>query len=96
MATSVAAMTPAPGLPITSATTTSTASAISQALSARNTSRPMPSPSWMVTPGARNFSGASRNEIASTMPSQTKIAATATPAQVSTSSPLTATVRRAR
>ena len=26
----------------------------------------------MVTPGARNFSGVSRNEIASTMPSQTK------------------------
>ena len=41
----------------------------------------------MVTPGARNFSGASRNEIASTMPSQTKIAATATATQVSTAPP---------
>jgi hypothetical protein len=39
--------------------------------SARNTSRPMPSPSSMVIPGARNFSGVSTNEIASTIPSQT-------------------------
>ena len=38
----------------------------------------MPRPIGIVTPGARNFIGASRNEIASTMPSQTKIAATAT------------------
>ena len=31
-----------------------------------------------MTPGARNLSGASRNEIASTMPSQMKVAAIAT------------------
>lgn len=38
----------------------------------------MPSPICLVTVGARNFSGASRNEIASTMPSHTKVTATAT------------------
>ena len=38
----------------------------------------MPSPIGSVTPGARNFSGASMNEIASTMPSQTNTAAAAT------------------
>ena len=31
----------------------------------------MPSPNGAVIPGARNFSGVSRNEIASTIPSQT-------------------------
>ncbi len=44
--------------------------------------RPMPSPSGMVTPGARNFRGASRKEIARTMPSHTKTAAPATAADV--------------
>ena len=38
----------------------------------------MPRPTCRETPGARNFSGASMNEIATTMPSHTKIAATAT------------------
>ena len=38
----------------------------------------MPRPTCRVTPGARNFSGASMKEIATTMPSHTKIAATAT------------------
>ncbi|GAA4195977.1 hypothetical protein GCM10023074_21030 [Microbispora amethystogenes] len=42
----------------------------------------MPRPIGTVTPGARNFSGASRNEIASTIPSQTKVAAAATAAEV--------------
>jgi hypothetical protein len=45
--------------------------------SARNTSLPMPSPSCTVMPGARNLSGASRNEMASTMPHQRKIEAVA-------------------
>ncbi len=49
----------------------------STVLSARKTRRPMPSPICNVTLGARNFSGASRNEMASTMPSQTKVTATA-------------------
>ena len=44
---------------------------------ARKTSRPMPSPRGTVMPGARNFSGVSRNEMASTMPSHTN--ATAAP-----------------
>ena len=44
MATSVAAVTPRLGLPITRATTINTASASSQALRARNTSRPIPRP----------------------------------------------------
>lgn len=50
-----------------------TANNHSHVFSARNTNRPMPKPICSVTPGARNFSGASRNEIASTMPSQTKV-----------------------
>ena len=53
------------------------AKATSTVLSARKTKRPMPSPICKVTLGARNFSGASRNEMASTMPSQTKVTATA-------------------
>ncbi|CPC06178.1 Uncharacterised protein [Mycobacterium tuberculosis] len=36
----------------------------------------MPSPICSVTPAARNFSGASRNEIATTIPSQTNATAT--------------------
>lgn len=36
---------------------------------------PIPSPSGTVTPGARNFSGASRNEIATTIPSQMNVTA---------------------
>ncbi|GLP69685.1 hypothetical protein TUSST3_63070 [Streptomyces sp. TUS-ST3] len=36
----------------------------------------------MVTPGARNFSGASRKEIASTIPSHTKVTALAVAADV--------------
>ena len=46
-------------------------------LSALKTSRPMPSPMGTVTPGARNLRGASRNEMASTMPSHTKVTAVA-------------------
>lgn len=46
-------------------------------LRTRKTSRPMPSPIGSVTPGARNFSGASRNEIAKTMPSQMNVTAVA-------------------
>ena len=38
----------------------------------------MPRPICSVTPGARNFSGASMKEMASTMPSHTNTAATAT------------------
>jgi hypothetical protein len=41
----------------------------------------MPRPIWSVTPGARNFNGASKPEMASTIPSQMKIAATASPNQ---------------
>ncbi|COX25275.1 Uncharacterised protein [Mycobacterium tuberculosis] len=48
----------------------------STVLSARKTNRPMPSPICSVTPAARNFSGASRNEIATTIPSQTNATAT--------------------
>ena len=55
-----------------------TAKTTSTVLSARNTSRPMPRPIGNVTLGARNLSGASRNEIAKTMPSHTKVTATAT------------------
>src|SRR3954453_24049611 len=54
------------------------ASTTSTALSARNTSRPIPRPIGSVTPGARNLSGASRNEIPSTSPSQVNSNATAT------------------
>lgn len=42
----------------------------------------MPSPIGMVTPGARNFSGASRKEIARTIPSHTKVTATVRAAAV--------------
>jgi hypothetical protein len=38
----------------------------------------MPSPIASVTPGARNYSGASMKEIANTMPSHTNAAAAAT------------------
>ncbi|GAB3146407.1 hypothetical protein GCM10027161_40100 [Microbispora hainanensis] len=41
----------------------------------------MPSPIGIVTPGARNFNGASMKEIASTIPSQTKVAAPPTAAE---------------
>src|SRR5690606_35059861 len=61
---------------------TATASTTSTALSARNTSRPIPNPIRVVTPGARNFNGASRKEIASTMPNQLKTTATAAAAEV--------------
>ncbi len=47
-------------------------------LSARKTRRPMPRPMVSVTPGARNFSGASMNEIATTMPNHVNAVATAT------------------
>src|SRR4051794_11593754 len=59
------------------ATAITTANTYSKTFNARNTNRPMPSPTLSVTPGARNFSGASTNEIASTMPSHTKTAAIA-------------------
>jgi len=49
---------------------------------ARKTMRPMPSPIGIVTPGARNFRGASRNEIARTIPSHVKVTATARAAGV--------------
>lgn len=55
-----------------------TARIASTVFSARNTSRPIPRPNGMVIPGARNFSGASMNEMARTMPSQVKTAPTAT------------------
>ncbi len=47
----------------------------------------MPRPISSVTPGARNFSGASRKEIASTMPSHTKVTATATAVPAVTGAP---------
>ena len=50
----------------------------STVLSARKINRPMPRPIRSVTPGARNFSGPSRNEMATTMPSHTKTVAVAT------------------
>ena len=55
--------------------TSSAAQTTSVTFSARNTSRPIPHPRGTVPPGARNFSGASRNEIASTIPSQVKVTA---------------------
>lgn len=63
--------------PAITAATTAAAKAASTRFRARKTSRPMPSPMGMVTPWARNFSGASRNEIARTIPSHTKVTATA-------------------
>ncbi|HEU5386099.1 MAG TPA: hypothetical protein VFV73_09390 [Streptosporangiaceae bacterium] len=63
--------------PAITAATTAAAKAASTRFRARKTSRPMPSPMGIVTPGARNFSGASRNEIARTIPSHTKVTATA-------------------
>ncbi len=50
---------------------------VSTMLSARKTRRPIPSPIGTVTPGARNFRGVSRNEIAKTIPSHTKTIETA-------------------
>jgi hypothetical protein len=47
----------------------------------------MPSPICNVTLGARNFSGASKNEMASTMPSQTKVTATVIAGPVFTGRP---------
>jgi hypothetical protein len=47
----------------------------------------MPSLICTVTPGARNFSGVSRNEIASTMPSQTKTTAVASDVDALTAQP---------
>ena len=47
----------------------------------------MPSPICTVTPGARNFSGVSRNEIASNMPSQTKTTAVASDDEALTGQP---------
>ena len=44
----------------------------------------MPSPTFSVTPGARNFSGASTNEMASTMPTHTNTTAAASSVFVST------------
>lgn len=46
-------------------------------LRARKTTRPIASPTRRSTPGARNFSGASRKEMASTIPIHTKTAAVA-------------------
>lgn len=42
----------------------------------------MPSPTGMLTPGARNFNGASTKEIASTMPSHTNATAPVTAVDV--------------
>jgi hypothetical protein len=39
--------------------------------------RPRPRPKGRVTPGARNFSGAPRKEIVSTIPSHVKVTAAA-------------------
>ena len=70
------------------------ASTTSTVLSARKTRRPIPRPICSVTLGARNFSGASRNEMASTMPSQTKITATATARATLTSRDLPGELRQ--
>jgi hypothetical protein len=60
------------------ADTSRTVARIASAMfSPRKTRRPMPRPIRTVTPGARNFSGASRNEMATTMPSHVKTAAVA-------------------
>src|SRR5690349_10626307 len=75
---------PVAGGLMTKHTMTTAPRASSQALSARKTKRPMPSPICSVTPGARNFSGVSMKEMASTMPSHIKIAATATAEAAST------------
>jgi|GEM_PF-2671164 len=70
-------MTPAGGGLTILIATTMMANTTSMLLSARNVRRPMPKPICRVTLGARNFNGASKNEIASTMPSHTKVTATA-------------------
>lgn len=44
-------------------------------LRAVNTSFPIPKPNTLVTPGARNFRGASINEIPKTKPTQQKVIA---------------------
>lgn len=60
------------------ATSIVTAKIVSTMLSARKTRRPIPSPIGTVTPGARNFKGVSKNEIAKSIPSHTKTIETAT------------------
>ena len=60
------------------ASRTAAASTASTRLRAAKTTRPMPRPSASVTPGARNFNGASRKEIARTIPSHTQATAPTT------------------
>ena len=64
--------------PRAAASRTAAASTASTRLRAAKTTRPMPRPSASVTPGARNLSGASRKEIARTIPSHTQATAPAT------------------
>ena len=52
---------------VSRAVISATARTTSTVFMARKTSRPMPTPRGRVMPGARNFSGVSRNEMASTM-----------------------------
>src|SRR5574337_1435990 len=73
-----ATMTPAGGELTARATATRAARTSSALFSARKTIRPIPRQSGIVALGARNFSGASINEIAATMPDQRKVAAIAT------------------
>src|SRR5690625_3407649 len=77
MATAGASTALRGGPPASSPMANRTARITSATFSARNTIRPMPSPIRTVTSGARNFSGASRKEMATTMPSQTNVVATA-------------------
>jgi len=59
-------------------TAMTTAQTTSAMLRARNTMRPIARPTRNSRPSARNFSGASRKEIANTMPSHINVAAAAT------------------
>src|SRR3569833_2615187 len=67
------------GCPTASASRRMRARADSVMFNALNTSRPTPRPRGTVMPGARNFSGVSRKEIAATIPNHVKAAATASP-----------------
>src|SRR5581483_4545989 len=62
-----------------SATTRTTARTDSVMFNTLNTSRPIPRPRGTVMPGARNFSGVSRKEIAVTSPNHVKVVAAASP-----------------